>query len=124
MSEKDLVNMDDLDDAVMQGTFGLSLIRGNSKIKHDRALEIVESAQMKYKRKIEDLEQEIKQYRRDRRGMLDLSPTTAMSLMVASDFDASIFVDKDIELGVKIRLAEIKLDIAKERYTFLFEGGK
>ena len=52
--------------------------------------------------------------------MLDLSPTTADSLVLASDFDSKAFVAKDIELGVKIRNLEIKLEIASNRYADLF----
>jgi hypothetical protein len=54
--------------------------------------------------------------------MLDLSPTNAMNLTLASDFDSKIYVDKDIELGVKIRNVEIKLEIARKRYAYLFGG--
>ena len=125
MAEKDLEvrDMDGLDDAVMSGAMGSSLIRNNSKIKQERALEIVESAEIKYKRAIEDLVQDIKQLKRDRRGMLDLSPTNAMNLVVASDFDANEFVSSDQKIGRKIRDTEINLKLAEERYTFLF-GGK
>lgn len=119
--EKD-VKVFEEDEKVMNGSFGMSLIRGNSKIKHDRALEIVESAEIKYKRKIEDLEQAVKQLNRDRRNMLDLSPTNALNLVVASDFDPVAFVDKDLEIGLKIRNTEIKLEIARARYEFLFGG--
>ena len=54
--------------------------------------------------------------------MLDLSPTSADSLILASDFDSNDYVSKDIELGVKIRNTEIKLDIAKKRFEFLFSS--
>jgi hypothetical protein len=56
--------------------------------------------------------------------MLDLSPTDAQSLVLASDFDAKGFVKKDVELGVKIRNLEITIEIASSRYKLLFEGGK
>jgi len=52
--------------------------------------------------------------------MLDLSPTNAQSLVLASDFDSNAYIAKDIEIGVKIRNAEIKLEIAKARYGYLF----
>ena len=58
--------------------------------------------------------------KRERDNMLDLSPTDAKSLVVASDFDADSYVKKDIELGVKIRNSEIKLEIAMGRYNYLF----
>ena len=63
---------------------------------------------------------EIKKKKRDRENMLDMSPENAMSLMVASDFNATLFVQKDLELGVAIRNLEIKLEIATARYNELF----
>lgn len=105
---------------LVPGAFAESLMRNNRKIREDRALQIAEDAQMIYKRQIEDLQLEIKRLRREREGMLDLSPTTADSLVLASDFNATGFVSKDIELGVKIRNLEIKLEIATTRYSILF----
>ena len=54
--------------------------------------------------------------------MLDLSPENAQSLILASDFNSAEYTAKDIDLGVKIRNAEIKLDIAQKRYDYLFGG--
>lgn len=102
------------------GAFIASLKRNNSKIREDRAIAISEAAEMIYKRTVEDLEMDIKKMRRDRENMLDLSPTTADSLVLASDFDSTTFTKKDIDLGVKIRNAEITLEIAKARYAHLF----
>lgn len=108
-----------LDD--MSGAFVESLKRNNTKIRNDRAVAIAEGTQLIYKREVEDLTIQIKQLRRDRDAMLDLSPTTADSLMLASDFDSKKFVGKDIELGLKIRNLEITLEIASERYNELFK---
>jgi len=106
----------------MKGAFINSLVRNNKKIREDRALAIGESAQMIYKRTVEDIEVKIKQLRRERESMLDLSPTTADSLVLASDFNSNAFVDKDIRVGIELRELEIKLEIAKTRYQYLFEG--
>jgi hypothetical protein len=103
-----------------EGAFLGALKRNNKQIRDDRAVAIVESAQLVYKRKVEDLEMSIKQMKRDQENMLDLSPTNAQSLVMASDFDSAKYVEKDIEIGVKIRNAEITLDIAKKRYEYLF----
>lgn len=103
-----------------KGAFIESLQRNNKKIRDDRALAISEDAQMLYKRQMEDTELEIKKLKRERESMLDLSPTTADSLVLASDFNAKNFVNKDIEIGVKIRNLEITLEIAKSRYNLLF----
>lgn len=105
---------------VSDGAFIASLKRNNSKIRADRAQAIGEDAQLLYKRAIEDLQVTIRRMERDQDNMLDLSPENSMSLKLASDFDATAYVEKDVELGVKIRNSEIKLEIAKKRYTYLF----
>lgn len=108
----------------MGGAFVSSLKRNNKKIREDRALQIAEDAQLLYKREYEDLALQIKRLKREREAMLDLSPTNADSLVLASDFNSKEFVNKDIDLGVKIRNLEIKFEIAKERYNYLFEEVK
>lgn len=105
----------------MKGAFVGSLVRNNKKIREDRAIAISEQAQMIYKREVEDIEMKIKQTKRERDNMLDLSPTDAQSLVLATDFDAKAFVSKDIELGIALRNLEIKLEIARTRYKSLFE---
>lgn len=106
--------------ASMQGAFVGSLTRNNKQIKTDRAVAIAEDAEMIFKRTVEDIETKLKRMRRDRENMLDLSPGDKMSLTLASDFDATDFVQRDLKLGVDIRNEEIKLAIAKERYNYLF----
>lgn len=103
------------------GAFVDSLRRNNKKIREDRAIAISEDAEMIYKRSIEDMELKIKKLKRERESMLDLSPTDANSLVLASDFDATSFVSKDIEIGIEIRNLEIKLEIARDRFKHLFQ---
>lgn len=105
---------------VMPGAFISSLKRNNKQIREDRATSIAEDVQTLYKRTVEDIELKIKKLKRDREAMLDLSPTTAQSLVLASDFDAAQFVEKDLKLGVDIRNLEIQLEIAKKQYEYLF----
>lgn len=102
------------------GRFLTSLKRNNGEIREDRAEAIGEDARILYKREIEDTQITLKRLVRERDNMLDLSPTDANSLLLASDFNARAFVDKDIELGVKIRNLEIKCDIATQRFDYLF----
>lgn len=104
------------------GAFVGSLKRNNKQIRDDRAQAIAEDTQLVYKRKIEDLQLSIKKMKREQENMLDLSPTNAQSLILASDFDSENYATKDIDLGRKIRDAEITLDIATARYNFLFGG--
>jgi hypothetical protein len=109
-------------EGVKVGAFLESLKRNNKQIRDDRATAISEDTQLEYKRTVEDIELSIRKMNRELENMLDLSPTDARSLVLASDFDCKLFVEKEIELGVKIRNAEIKLDIAKKRYEYLFGG--
>ncbi|UII28321.1 hypothetical protein LVD15_07800 [Fulvivirga maritima] len=109
-----------MEDNLSQGAFFGSLKRNNDKILDDRAKSIVEDAQLMYKRKVEDLSLLLKRLKRDQDNMLDMSPTDANSLVLASDFDAQQYVDKDLEMAVKIRNLEIKLKVATKRYEYLF----
>jgi hypothetical protein len=107
-----------------QGAFMESLKRNNRKIRDDRAQAIGEDTQLIYKRLMEDLELSIRKMEREQENMLDLSPTDAQSLVLASDFDSNEYVSKDVELGVKIRNAGIKLEVAQKRYNYLFGGAE
>ncbi len=106
----------------LEGRFVESLKRNNKKIREDRAIAISEDAEMMYKRTVEDIAQEIKKLKRERDAMLDLSPTTADSLVLASDFKSKEFVDKDLQIGITLRNLEIKLEVAMARYKFLFSN--
>ncbi|MCI5222335.1 MAG: hypothetical protein D3924_06600 [Candidatus Electrothrix sp. AR4] len=106
----------------LTGAFISSLKRNNREIRDDRATAIAEDTELVYKRKIEDLEISIKKMQREQEYMLDLSPTTTQSLILASDFNCEEYVAKDIDLGIKIRNAEITLEIARQRYDYLFGG--
>jgi len=105
----------------MKGSFVASLVRNNKQIKQDRALAIAEDAELIFKREVEDILTELKRTRRDRENMLDLAGNDTTKIISASDFDAKAFVAKDLELGLKIRNLEIKLEIAEKRYKELFK---
>lgn len=102
------------------GAFLDSLKRNNQQIRDDRAASIADDAELMYKREVEDLALTIRKLQREQENMLDMSPTDADSLVLASDFNAKDYVAKDLEVGVKLRNLEIKLDIAKNRYAYLF----
>lgn len=107
----------------VNGAFVDSLKRNNAQIRADRADAISEMANLKYRRALEDLEIEINTMERERENMLDMSPTNATSLVLASDFKADDYVDKDLKLGVAIYNAKLKLEQGRARYEYLF-GGK
>ena len=105
------------------GKFVEILKRSNKQIKGDRADAIAEDAQMIYKRRVEDIEMEIKKMDRELENQLDMSPDNALNLMPAKDFDANVFVERELEIGVRIHNAKIKLGILRTRYDYLFGGG-
>lgn len=104
------------------GAFLDSLKRNNKQIREDRAQAIGEDAQIVYKRRIEDMQMKLKRLKRDRENMLDMSGDNALSLKVATDFDADVFTQTDLRIGVEIRELEIQLEIAEKRYDYLFGG--
>ncbi|MBI6116777.1 hypothetical protein [Salegentibacter maritimus] len=109
-----------MEDNTKNAAFLDSLKRNNDKIRDDRANAIAEDAHLMYKRETEDLALSLKRLKREQENMLDMSPTDANSLVLASDFDAKNYVSKDLEMAVKIRNLEIKLELAKKRYAYLF----
>jgi len=104
------------------GRFFASLNRNNASIKADRAADLTEGARLQYKRKVEDLEQQINVLKRRREAALDLSPDTAISLKHAANFDEKAFVASDIAMSIEIRNLSIELKLTKGRYKSLFEG--
>lgn len=92
------------------------------QLKESRAESVSEDVEIVYKREIEDLCHKIRNYDRDRENLiLDLSPINAgQGNVVPSDFDAKKFMEKDVEIGLNKRDALIKLQIATERYEYLF----
>lgn len=104
------------------GAFNESLRRNNGKIRQDRADAISEDTELVYKRKIEDIELNIKRLKRSQDNMLDLSPTDAQSLTLANDFDSAKFCDTDMKISIDIRNESIKLELARERFAVLFGG--
>lgn len=106
--------------APLKGAFITSLERGNKDIKKDRAASIAEEAEMVYRRTIENMKMDLKKLKRERETMLDLSPTNTHSLILGGDFQSDAFVEKDLAIGIKMRLLKIKITDAEERYEFLF----
>jgi hypothetical protein len=105
---------------IEKGAFIKSLERNNVQIKEQRANAITTETKLLFKRVIEDLEIEIKKEEIERENMLDMSSADAQSLIVANEFDAERYIKKDLKSGIKIRNNKLKLEMAKERYNYLF----
>lgn len=104
----------------LKGSFVESLKRNNKQIREDRALSIGEDAEMFYERMVRDLERELRGVKRDRENLLDLAGDSTLKIITPSEFNAAAFVKTDMELGIKIRDLQIRLEIALKRYTDLF----
>lgn len=104
------------------GVFKEDLMRSFKSLKESRAESVAEDVEIIYKRQIEDLCHQIRNYDRDRENLiLDLSPSSAFSgNVVPSDFKPADFLAKDIEIGLNKRDAIIRLEIVIERYQYLF----
>ena len=100
------------------------LTRPASKIKTDRALAIAKKARVVFERTVQDLEMEIERLIAERTAMLDMSPTSAISLIVANEFDESKFTNDYLNISYELRKLAIKLDIAKKSYKTLFGDSK
>lgn len=104
------------------GVFKSDLMRTFKQLKESRAESVSEDVEIIYKRQIEDLCHQIRNYDRDRENLiLDLSPSSAFSgNVVPSDFKPADFLSKDVEIGLNKRDAIIELEIVIERYEYLF----
>jgi hypothetical protein len=106
-------------EAELKPRFVEALKRNNDQIREDRAKTIGEDSELIYRRKVEDIDLKIKRLEREQEGMIDISPLDKNSL-VFSDFQPEEFVQKDIELSLNIRNLTIQLEIAKNRFEYLF----
>lgn len=105
----------------MKGAFIESLKRNSKQIKSDRALAIAEDAETEMKRRIEDLIRDIRKMEREREARLDMSPDNVTSLKMALDFNATEFVNQELEYGERLFIMGRKLQILQERYNYLFK---
>ena len=103
-----------------EGALYQSLKRNSKEIKNDRAETIAEDLEMTFKRGVEDIARRLKRLVRERNNMFDFSPTNTQSLVLAKDLDSNEILFKDTNLSVEIRQVEIELELAKDRYTYLF----
>lgn len=104
----------------IQGGFvDASLKRSSREVREQRGELIKEDLEEEYRRKIEDLEKQLRRNDRDQTGMFDFSPNNSMS-MVMKDVDAKEIMDKDLEIEQENRNTLVKLNNAKKRYNFLF----
>lgn len=112
--------MNKREESEISGAFINSLKRNNREIRDDRATAIAEDTELVYKRKIEDLEISIKKMQREQEFMLDLSPASTQSLILASDFNCEEYVAQDIVLGVFGVVGAILIVIFTRLQSFIY----
>lgn len=103
-----------------EGFLMASLRRSNKQIRQERGDAIYEDLQIVYKRKVEDLEVEVKRSIRKQENSFDFSPTNSQSLVMAKELESVDIYDEDIKTSLEIRNLKVKLNEAKKRYNYLF----
>ena len=86
----------------------------------ERATVASESAELLYKREMQNLEHLIRLLKRERNNMANRPLTDKQTSEITLAIDSGAYVSKEIEIGVKIRDLEKKLETARKRFQFLF----
>jgi hypothetical protein len=73
-----------------------------------------------YKREIQNLARLIQYLKKQQEDLAAKTPTEAETSEITDAIDSGAYVSKEIEIAVKIRDLEKKLELAKKRYQFLF----
>lgn len=107
-------------EVLKNGKFGQNLMRSNKQLREDRGLIIVKDTEKMYRRQIEDLQDKLERLIMDRDNTLDINPGNTQTIINPTDFNSSVFVAKDLEIGLKIRNTKIQLEDAQARYADLF----
>ncbi len=76
--------------------------------------------QMIYKREIQNLARLIQYLKKQQEDLAGMTPTEAQTSEITDAIDSGVYVSKEIEIGVKIREMEKKLESAEKKYQFLF----
>jgi hypothetical protein len=79
-----------------------------------------EDAKSLYKREIQSLAHLISLLKMEQEEIANLTPTDEQTKEITNAIDSGAYVSKEIEIGVKIRDLEKKLETARKRFQFLF----
>ena len=74
-----------------KGFLQQSLNRSNKQIRQERGDAIAEDLEIIYKRKVEDLEVDVKRAKRQQENAFDFSPTNSQSLVMAKELESVDF---------------------------------
>jgi len=102
------------------GFLQASLGRTNKQIRQERGDAIAEDLEIVYRRKVEDLETDVKRGITKQKNAFDFSPTNSQSLVMAKELESIDILEKDLALGEELRALKVRLNIARSRYNVLF----
>jgi hypothetical protein len=110
----------ELETTAGHGFLAASLGRSNKQIREERGNAIAEDLQIVYKRKVEDLEIDVRRALRVQQNAFDFSPTNSQSLVMAKELESVDILEADLKTSLDIRNLKVKLNHAKSRYNVLF----
>ncbi len=102
--------------------FERTLKQSFKQIRESRALQLVQSTEVKYRRTIEDMYIDIKDLDRQAENLLlDLCPSSTVTTQVGpSDYKPELFVEKDLKIALDRKEKIFEFEIAVDRYEELF----
>lgn len=103
-----------------RNNFEAALFRSNKELREDRGQVIVRNAEKAFRRKVEDLQDQLTQLESDRDNLIDLNPGNTQVIINPSEFDQNQFVESYNKIGLKIREVTILHEVAKAGYEKLF----
>ena len=99
----------------------IAFTMGNEKPKASKKATVAsKDAASLYKREMQNLERLIRLLKKERDNMAKRPLTDKQTSKITDAIDSGAYVSKEIEIGVKIRDLEKKLDTARKRFQFLF----
>lgn len=102
------------------GALQASLNRNSTKIRADRAKKIADTARVRYRRKLEDLELRLTELRDKQETIIDMSPDNSFSIVNANNFDPEEFVNENTKLAKEIYEITKHIEVYTDDYVRLF----
>lgn len=108
------------EDNKIKGALQQSLDRNSKTIRADRAEQIADDTRLEYRRKIEDLQRDIKKLQRTNAALLDMSPDNTTSIISSKNFEPVDFVETRAQNSIEIYKKEKELEIVSKDFELLF----
>jgi hypothetical protein len=109
-----------IDNSANGGNLSSNLLRNNSKIRQDRALELTDDAKFDYRQMIINKARSIKKLLNGMRASIDLSPTSTQTLGPTKDFDTEQFAKDDSANAIAVRVIMQEVRVMRLRFAVLF----